>query len=464
MPKTRALVIDDDALIGRVVAKLLSRLGVEAETAPGGEAALARLAESDFQLVITDMRMPDIDGASLYRQIRQRFGDRLPVVVMTSHGSIDLAVTLLQEGVADFIEKPIAETTFLPRIERVLEAAALKAKVHGLEIELRGFRELHSSKQILGESRAIQSIVKQLSTLARSDAAVLLTGESGTGKELFARAIHDLSERSQRPFITVNCGALPEELLESELFGHVKGAFTDARVDKIGLSVEADGGTLFLDEIGEISLKVQVKLLRFLQEKEVRPVGSNKTRKVDARIVAATNRDLAREVKEGRFREDLYYRINILPIRLPALRQRREDIPVLCDAFLKRFSHEHKKEIAGISPAVMQRLLAHDWPGNIRELENVLRRAVILAAHKTLGPEDVILESPSSAAASDAPLSFQEAKARVVAEFERSYLTSVLAAHHGNISRAADAAGKDRKSFWELLQKYEIDAEEFRRR
>lgn len=458
----RALVVDDDPMMGKIVVRLLSRLQIEGEAVLGGEAALARLAEKEFQLVITDVKMPDIDGATLYRQIREKYGPNLPVVVMSSHGTISLAVTLLKEGVADFLEKPFTETTFLPRIERVLEAMALRKEVRELREEL---REVRSMRQILGESRAIKQIVNQLGALARSDASVLLTGESGTGKELFARALHDLSDRKDSPFVVVNCGALPENLLESELFGHVKGAFTDARADKPGLAAEADGGTLFLDEIGELPLLVQVKLLRFLQEKEIRPVGSNKTRKIDVRIIAATNRDLLKEVKEGRFREDLYYRINILPVRLPPLRQRKEDLPLLVDAFLKRFAKEHQKKIEGISPLAMRKLLTYDWPGNIRELENVLRRAVILAPQPILAPDDFFWEAPPDTTSSEEQglLTFQEAKAKVIADFERSYLTGILAAHHGNISRAAEAAGKDRKSFWELLQKYEINAEEFRK-
>jgi DNA-binding NtrC family response regulator len=453
----RALVVDDDPLIGRAVDKWLTALGLEVVQARNGREALARFDSEPINLVVADLVMPGMGGRELFEEVRRR-NSAVPVVLITAFGELDEAVTLMRAGAADFIQKPLEERTFVPRIERVLHTLRLEQEVKQLRVLVGGKRQL---AHIVGEAPAIRKVLMRLPSIAESGAPVLIYGESGTGKELAARAIHYLSPRKDEPFIVVNCGALPEELLESELFGHVRGAFTDARTDKLGLAEAADGGTLFLDEIGEIPGSVQVKLLRFLQEKEVKPVGATRTITVDVRIVAATNRDLAREIKAGRFREDLYYRLNVLPVRMPALRERRDDVPLLADLLLKRFTAEAGKAIVGLSPAAVQKLVGHGWPGNVRELENVLRRAVVLSLHQVIEPSDILLGEFGE---EDAPerLSFQDAKARVVSEFERGYLVAVLAAHAGNVTRAAEAAGKDRKSFWELLKKHGIDARRFR--
>ncbi|HSA23879.1 MAG TPA: sigma-54 dependent transcriptional regulator, partial [Myxococcota bacterium] len=289
--------------------------------------------------------------------------------------------------------------------------------------------------------------------IAQTDASVVVYGDSGTGKKLIARTIHYFSRRASRPFVPVNCGALPENLLESELFGYKRGAFTDAHSDTPGLVEEANTGTLFLDEVGEISTKVQVKLLRFLQEKEVKPLGSNKTIHVDVRIISATNRDLKAAIAEGQFRDDLYYRLNIVPIRIPPLRDRKEDIPLLANHFLRKFAKEHDKDVSEISPLALQKLVGYNWPGNIRELENKIQQTVVVATEDTIRPEDIDLPGEMR--------SFKEEKSKIVADFEHNYVAKLLSLHDGNITRASRAAGMDRKNFWQLMKKYKVNAVDF---
>jgi DNA-binding NtrC family response regulator len=456
----RALVVDDDLLAAKLCARLCARLGLACDLARDGREALERFATAPPHLVVADLVMPGLDGAALLAQIRRR-NQQVPVIIVTAHATVAAAVELLRQGATDLCEKPLVEETFVPRLAQVVEALRLRAEVRELKAQLKAAA---GHAPFIGESRALGEVLARLPAIADSDAAVLVYGESGTGKELVARATHYMSRRAPGPFITVNCGAIPDELLESELFGHVRGAFTDARADRPGLAVEAAGGSLFLDEIGEVSPRVQIKLLRFLQEKEVRPVGSNHTAHVDVRIIAATNRDLPAEVAAGRFREDLYYRLSIVPIRLPPLRERPEDIPALCDHFLRRFAAEHHRAVGAIAPLALQKLCGHGWPGNVRELENVIRRAVILARTSVIEPADVVLAGVSAAtpAAAGPATTLAEAKRKVIEDFERAYLTAVMAAHGGHVSRAAEAAGKDRKSFWELLKRYGIDRGRFR--
>ena len=458
-PSLRVLVVDDDLLAAKLTARLLAKLGLSCNIALDGKEALGHFAATMPNLVLADLVMPNLDGAELLKEIRQR-NPAIPVVIITAHATVAAAVDLLRHGASDLIEKPIVEETFLPRIAQLVETLRLREEVSLLKAQLRAAA---GCGPFIGESRALAQVLARLPAIARSDAAVLIGGESGTGKDLVARATHYMSPRAHGPFITLNCGAIPDELFESELFGSMRGAFTDAKANRRGLALEAEGGTLFLDEIGEISLRSQVKLLRFLQEKEVRPVGSNRTLRVDARIIAATNRELTAEVKAGRFREDLYYRLSILPLHLPPLRERPEDIPALCEHFLRHLAEEHAKGVTAIAPTAMQKLCSHSWPGNVRELENVIRRAVILTERSVLLPEDIVLTGLGGEQGSiESPLPFQEAKKKVIDDFERAYLIATLVANGGNISRAARAAGKDRKSFWELLCKHGIEASRFR--
>ena len=313
--------------------------------------------------------------------------------------------------------------------------------------------------QLLGESPAFLAEIRKIPLLAQCDVNVLISGETGTGKELCARAIHYLSPRAGRPFIAVNCGAIPVELVENELFGHERGAFTDASTAQGGLIHEAEGGTLFLDEIACLPLLAQVKLLRFLQDKEYRRLGSTKTQQGDVRVVAAMNIDLEEAVREGKLRQDLYYRLNIIPLVLPPLRERREDIPLLARYFLAKYAARLNKDVTDCSPDVMQLLVLYEWPGNVRELEHTIERAVVLSEQAVIHKADIILPRVAAAAHQD---SFQEAKAKVIAQFERTYIQGLLLAHQGNITKAARAAQKNRRAFWQLMRKHLLDAHSFK--
>jgi len=313
--------------------------------------------------------------------------------------------------------------------------------------------------QLLGESPAFLAEIRKIPLLAQCDVHVLISGETGTGKELCARAIHYLSPRAGRPFIAVNCGAIPVELVENELFGHERGAFTDASTAQGGLIHEAEGGTLFLDEIACLPLLAQVKLLRFLQDKEYRRLGSTKTQQGDVRVVAAMNIDLEEAVREGKLRQDLYYRLNIIPLVLPPLRERREDIPLLARYFLAKYAARLNKDVTDCSPDVMQLLVLYEWPGNVRELEHTIERAVVLSEQAVIHKADIILPRVAAAAHQD---SFQEAKAKVIAQFERTYIQGLLLAHQGNITKAARAAQKNRRAFWQLMRKHLLDAHSFK--
>jgi len=458
--RAAVLVVDDDPLVRAVAKKLLGAANLKILEAASAEQALARLGP-EVALVVTDLVMPGKDGAALLAEVREK-SPSVPVIIMTAHATIESAVELMRAGAFDYVVKPISAESLLPRVERALENLELGRALSDLRVRaaMSGARET-----ILGETRPMVELVGKLPQYAAAEMPVLVTGESGTGKELVARALHDLSPRASGPFVPVNCGAVAEELFESELFGHVRGAFTDARADRVGLTAEADGGTLFLDEVGELSPRSQVKLLRFLQTGEIRPVGSDATRSVNARIVSATHRDLDAMIARGDFREDIFYRLGVLAIRIPPLRERREDVPLFARRFVERFARDLGVPTPRLTPAALQRLVAWDWPGNVREMENVLRRALVLcdgpeidAAAIELGPR----ATGGAPAASEAPRTLQEAKARAIAEVERSFVIRCLTEGRGNIALAARLAGKDRKSFWELMRKYEVDADPFR--
>ena len=375
------------------------------------------------------------------------------VAVIAETGEPDDMLKLLRAGASDFIVAPLRAVDILPRILRLVEhARASRTMEHNIKEQL-------GLKQMIGESPAFVAEVKKIKTLARCDASVLISGETGTGKELCARAIHYLSPRSAKPFLPVNCGAIPSDLMENELFGHERGAFTDAAASQSGLVHEAEGGTLFLDEVDAIPLLAQVKLLRFLQEKEYRPLGSSRSRKADVRVIAATNADLEAAVQSGQLRRDLYYRLNTIPIALPALRERRGDIPLLARAFLCKYGARYGKRAAAISSDAMQKLLLCDWPGNVRELEHVIERAVIMSEADLIKESELLLSHPD-APSSRAP--FKEAKAKVVEQFEKSYIQGLLVAFQGNITKAARAANKNRRAFWQLIRKHHIDVRDFK--
>ena len=379
------LLVEDDSANRGSIRKILEKENYRVLEAEDGRAALDVLRAEDVDLVLTDFKMPEMDGLDLLKATRTTRPD-LEVVLMTAHGTIETAVEAMKEGAYDFIPKPFKRATLLRVIEKVLEKRLLRLENVRLRKELQGYR---ARNEILGQSAAIQHVLEMVGQVAQSLATVLIQGESGTGKEVVSEAIHRQSSRSDKPFIKVSCAALPETLLESELFGHEKGAFTGALARKEGRFELADGGTIFLDEIGETSPAVQVKLLRVLQEGEFERVGGTQTLKVDVRIIAASNRNLEEAVIEKRFREDLFYRLNVVTVYLPPLRARPEDIPILANHFLKRYAFENKKDVGSFSEKAMKLLSQYGWPGNVRELENVVERAVVLSKKTVLADDDL---------------------------------------------------------------------------
>jgi DNA-binding NtrC family response regulator len=377
----------------------------------------------------------------------------LPVVVVTETDEPGELFELLRQGVADFVTPPLRAVDLFPRIWHALEQTRRE------EPWVQKLKEKLGLKQLIGESPAFLAEVQKFPIVARCDASVLISGETGTGKEVCARAIHYLSPRSAKPFVPVNCGAIPLELVENELFGHERGAYTGASSAQPGLIQEAAGGTLFLDEIDSLPLPAQVKLLRFLQEKEYRPLGSTRICKADVRVIAASNGDFEAAVKEGKLRRDLYYRLNVMPLLLPPLRERPEDIRLLARHFLNKYAAEFNKEVRHLSPGALRRLQLYDWPGNVRELEHTVERAVMLSEHDTVQAAEIMLPSTEEPSR---PESFREAKARLVARFEKEYIQRLLLSHQGNITKAAETARKDRRAFWQLIRKHRIDVKSFR--
>jgi DNA-binding NtrC family response regulator len=376
-----------------------------------------------------------------------------PLIVVTEAGEPDDLFALLELGVADFITPPLQAPNILPRLWRQIEQTRRSQTTeHRL-------KEKIGLKQLIGESLSFRSVVERLPVVARCDAIVLISGETGTGKEMCARAIHHLSPRASHPFIPVNCGAIPTELVENEMFGHERGAFTDAAQTQPGLICEADGGTLFLDEIDCLPAPAQVKLLRFLQEKEYRPLGSTKTQRADVRVIAASNENLEEAAQLGKLRRDLYYRLNVIPLRLPPLRERREDIPMLAAHFLIKYAADFGKPPMSFSPEAVQKLKLHDWPGNVRELEHIVERAVALSAAAQIQISDFDLPGELPCCGQE---SLKNVKAKYVANFERAYIQELLITYQGNISQAAKAAQKNRRAFWQLIRKYGIDVQKFK--
>jgi two-component system, NtrC family, response regulator AtoC len=381
----KVLVVDDEENIRLVLQTLLRKHGYEVHVASSAERALAQLDELAPEFVLADVRMPGMSGIELCGAIRARGGD-VNVIVMSAYGSVDLALESMKAGAYDYVQKPFKQDEVLLVLAKAAEREALRRENRALKEAVRHDREL---SELLGESEAIRHVLRLIDKVADYRTTVLIQGESGTGKELVARALHKRSSRAERPFVAINCGAIPEALMESELFGHKRGAFTDAHSDKRGIFQEADQGTLFLDEVGELTPPLQVKLLRALQESVVRPLGGTKDVAVDVRVVAATVRDLRKEIAAGRFRDDLYYRLNVLQISVPPLRDRLDDIPLLVEHFLRRNNKRLGTHITGIDAAVRKRLLSYGWPGNVRELENLIERASVLADGEVLTLADV---------------------------------------------------------------------------
>ena len=428
------LIVDDELGLRHTLSLILGNEGHQTRAAATGDAALTMLAEQDADLVLCDVRMPGLDGLSFLDRYRQS-GGRALAIMMSAYGDDDDALEAIRRGAHDFIQKPFRADQVLLVVRKAMEREGLRRQVEQLSREI---EDLRAPGGIVGHSEALQQAVAVARKVARHPSSVLVTGESGTGKELIARLIHESGPRAAKPFVAVNCGAIPEQLLESELFGHARGAFTGAVDDRSGLFEEADGGTLFLDEIGELPPPLQVKLLRALQEGEVRRVGDNAARTVDVRVVAATSRDLEADVPAGRFRADLYYRVNVLRIQLPPLRERREDIPELVRHFTRIVNARLGLSIAGVSPEAMRLLMDHAWPGNVRELENVIERALVLADGATVGAEHLppAVRSPGAPVSANSDDTDLSVKRRTEA-LERALIERALRQTGGNRTQAA---------------------------
>ena len=381
----RVLIVDDDPVILEVIGEILTTNGHEVVAAPNGVAGIRELERKYFDLVLTDLVMPDVDGMEVLDHVVTK-SPKTICIILTGHGTIKSSVEAIKKGAFDYITKPITADELLVVIEKALKFRNLEEENLRLKKEL---QQTYGYDNLVGTSNVIKKIYELIEKVADTDGTVLISGASGTGKELIARAIHYSSSRSDRPLVVINCGAIPEELLESELFGHEKGAFTGAYKSRIGRFEMANGGTIFLDEIGEMSPALQVKLLRVLQEKKFERVGGTKTIHVDVRIIAATNKNLTTAINKGKFREDLYYRLNVIPMKVPPLKQRKSDIPLLIDHFLKKFQKGAEKKITGFSPDVMDAMLKYDWPGNVRELENVIKRLTILCDDEVVNVNDL---------------------------------------------------------------------------
>lgn len=381
----KILVIDDEPNMRHVLSVILKKTGYTVTTAADGKNGLALFEEGDFDAVLCDIRMPEMDGIDFLKAAIGRKADAV-VIMMSAYGTVDTAVEAMKMGAADYISKPFKPDEILVKLKQTEERIQLR---HENALLRDAVRKTFGFENIVAKSKIMRNIFKTVQKIADHKTTVLITGESGTGKELIAKAIHYNGIRKNTPLIAINCGGVPEHILESELFGHVKGAFTDAIRDKKGLFAEANGGTLFLDEIGELPMSLQVKFLRALQDEEIRPLGSNRSIKVDIRIIAATAKDLSKEVKNNTFRDDLFYRINVLPIVLPPLRERKEDIPLLVDHFIRKFNLRLNKTVRGIHPNAIQRLVERTWRGNVRELENVIERTMVMMDHDTINIEDL---------------------------------------------------------------------------
>ena len=443
------LVVDDDRAMREMLASLFREQGFQVAEAGSADEATKLLGESDFDVVLSDIRMPGKSGIQMVGDVR-RLRPHTPVILMTAFGSIDSAVEAMRAGAFDYVRKPFEPDVVQLTVERALERRVLEEENRRLR---RAVDQTSSLGDLIGTSPAMRDIFALIRRVAHSKASVLITGESGTGKEMVARAIHFHGPRAGKPFLPINCTAIPEGLLESELFGHVRGAFTGAHATKRGLFEKATGGTLFLDEIGDMGPGLQSKLLRVLQDREIRPVGGTQSVKVDVRIIAATNKDLAREMAEGRFREDLFYRLNVIPIEIPPLRERPEDIPALAEEFVRKHAEGRRHFL---SRETLERLATHPWKGNARELENVIERALALSDDEEISPDDLPIPSagkPASAASGEGSLRACARRGLSLHDVEERYIQEILAETGGNKVRAARILGIDRKTLYRRAER-----------
>lgn len=442
----KILIVDDDPSLLRLLAIRLSAVGYNVESAANAKIALGILKSFHPHMVISDLRMEGMDGMALFEQVRQQY-PHMPVVIMTAHGTIPDAINATKQGVFSFLTKPFESQELLATVKKAIKLQPGITQHNAKESAWRG--------KIISRSAIMESLLQQTKQVAQSDFSLLIYSESGTGKELLAQAIHQASKRHKKPFIAINCAAIPEQLLESELFGHVKGAFTGAEKAHIGLFQATHGGTLFLDEIGDMPMSFQVKLLRALQEKEIRPVGSTQSVKIDVRIISATHKNLQQAIIDKTFREDLYYRLNVVELELPPLSQRREDIPLLAQHFLAHAEVNSPSNIKGFSAEAMELLISAPWPGNIRQLQNVIEQGVALSTESLI---NAMLVKNALREKDVQPLSFVQARDK----FERDYLANLLKLTCGNVSQAAKIAQRNRTEFYKLLKRHYLNAGAFR--
>jgi two-component system NtrC family response regulator len=452
MEPLRILVVDDEPAQRELIGGFLKKQGYAVALAEDGAAALAQVRATQVDLVLSDCRMPGMSGPDLLREIKS-VNPETPLILMTAYGTVETAVQAMKDGAADFLTKPLDLEELLVRIGRATDAARLRRVVRDLREQL---VERHRVDGIIGESGRMQEVLGLVQRVAPSDATVLIRGESGTGKELIARAIHFNSPRAGGPLVTLNCAALPEQLLESELFGHERGAFTGAVAQRKGRFELAHGGSIFLDEIGDLSMSLQVKLLRVLQERQFDRVGGSKTLEVDVRVIAATNKDLEAAMRGGTFREDLYYRLNVVTIQIPPLRERREDIPPLLDAFVVKFAAKNRREVAGFTAAARDTLMKYDYPGNVRELENIVERAVLLARGRVIDLEDLppTLRPEHRRAGEPMPATLPD----LLADIESQAIRAALERHGGIQTRAAEELGIGERVLRYKMKKYGLEA------
>ena len=449
--KASVLIVDDEAGVRSALSGVLRDEGYQVEAVESGEACLERLTRATYDAIVLDIWLPGLDGLSTLERLRQRSVDT-PIVMISGHGNIESAVRAIKMGAFDFVEKPLSLEKTVLVIRNALRQRHLEAENRALRARVAG------SSRMVGESLLMRQLREQVAMAAPTNGRVLIFGENGTGKELVARTVHAMSRRRTAAFIEVNCAAIPEELIESELFGHVKGAFTGAVADRRGKFEAANGGTIFLDEIGDMSLKTQAKVLRVLQEQVTEPVGSTSRVQVDVRVLAATNKDLGAEIRAGRFREDLYFRLNVIPIYVPPLRERSEDIPLLVDHFVSDFAIEYARSAKTVEPGAMVRLKSYRWPGNVRELRNVIERVVIMAPGQVITEQDLSFLSGASVSGPTSDDAVAPAVPLYTArdQFEREYILRQLALQQGNISRTAEVLGVERSNLYRKMRAFGI--------
>ncbi len=461
-PKLVMIVDDEPDMLNMLRLVIKKQCNCDVITTISGRDALEKLQEYQPDVILTDIKMPDIDGLQLLKHIREH-DSTISVIIMTGYGTIDMAVQALKDGAYDFLEKPFDKDLIVRIVTNCLERTSLLRTNQRLQEQL---NTISQPEGFIGKSPALQSALDLISKVADTDATVLIRGESGTGKEVAARALHNLSNRKDRSMVTVNCPALPEQILESELFGYSKGAFTGALQTKKGLFLEADGSTILLDEIADIPVSVQTKLLRVLQEKEIQPLGQNKTIKIDARVVASTNQDLEAKITAGEFREDLFYRLNVVTITMPSLREMSEDIPLLIHHYLSLFKTQYNRPEVEITPKTLHHLYNYNWPGNVRELRNTIKRIVLLGDN--CPAENSTIETTTATAENTDrfedlyTINYNEAKSEILRRFSVGYLRNLLREHQGNVTNAAAACGMERQGLQRIMRRYNIVSTDFK--